>query len=178
MASQLLSPKATTLLLTTPLISSSCSLWFSLDQHCFFSNLVKPNVRGADEVLPPYFANTFWANLWKVVGLLGVTTWSSVGAIYLSRPLLRARGSFPWYVATAALATGHLFFVPLVAPSVAALIEDRGHQASSEAKKGKGKSNSDYMRDWLGVNLVRMVTADLGAWVCAVVAVTTTFALP
>ncbi|CAH0059006.1 unnamed protein product [Clonostachys solani] len=176
MASQLLSPRATTLLLTAPLISSSCSLWFSLDQHIFFSSLVRPNVRGADETLPPYFANTFWANLWKVVGLLGVTTWSSVGAIYLARPLLRARGSLPWYAATAALATGHLLFVPLVAPSVAAIIEDRGRQAPEGQKKGK--SNSDYMRDWLGVNLVRMVTTDLGAWVCAVVAVTTTFTLP
>ncbi|KAL6849443.1 mRNA splicing protein [Amphichorda felina] len=186
MASGAFSPKTALLLL--PLVSSTSTLLFSFDQHSFLSVLTHPALvqnQGASSnaVISPYFSLFFPRGLVRVVTFLGVTTWSSVGCIYSSRVLLRSKGSLAWYAGAAALAVGHLLFVPVIAQSVKSILDNKGGdvavgdagEAVGDAKNNKKKSNVDYMKDWLRVNMVRTLTTDLGAWVCAVIAVTKTF---
>lgn len=159
-------PKAT--LLVTPLVSATCSLWYAADQELFFRLFTLPSTRErSDALLPTYFKPFFNIGVWRVIALLGTTTWASVGCIYTAKPLLQSRGSLGWYAGAAALATAHLVYVPFVAPLIEAIVEDRG---TAE------KTNVDVLGEWLRVNLVRTWTTDLGAWVCAVVAVTKTLA--
>ncbi|KAF1808601.1 hypothetical protein P152DRAFT_424484 [Eremomyces bilateralis CBS 781.70] len=160
-----------TALLVAPLISTSCSLWFAADQHFFLQIFTRPECRERSNVLlPDYFRAFFSAGLPRVVGLLGITTWASVGSIWQARPLLESHGSLKWYMATAALAVGHLVFVPAVAPRIQGIAEggfERGHG-------GGQKSNVDLLREWLRINMVRTLTTDLGAWLCCLMAVSKT----
>ncbi|CAJ2505568.1 Uu.00g129620.m01.CDS01 [Anthostomella pinea] len=153
-----------TLLQLAPVISSSCSLWYSRDQQFFLSNLIQPKHHNlSNQILPPYFQSFFWPGTAAVVGLLGTTFWSSMAVLRFSGTLLRDRDSFNWYVAGASFAAGHLLFVPLVAPHVKAIFDDR--------KDG----NVDELRGWLRVNAIRTLTVDLAAWACCVVAAVKTF---
>lgn len=61
------------------------------------------------------------------------------------------------------MAAAHLAFVPAVAWKLKAIMED----ATGE----EGTDNVGMMGRWVVVNLTRVWTADLAAWVCSVVAV-------
>ncbi|KJZ70749.1 hypothetical protein HIM_09882 [Hirsutella minnesotensis 3608] len=162
-------PKMATALLLAPLVSSTGSLLFAWDQHLFLSTLIKPELADgghSEAVLGPYWRALFPAGLSQVVGLLSVTTWTSVGAIAACRGLLQRRGAASWYAAAVALAVGHLLYVPLVARR----IEFMSAEESSEHGR-RGKTRVQVQREWLTVNLVRMLTTDLGAWACCLVAV-------
>ncbi|KAI0026160.1 hypothetical protein F4780DRAFT_774356 [Xylariomycetidae sp. FL0641] len=170
-----------TLLRLAPVISSTCSLWFSLDQQLFVSALITPSrpphsshhnnttnnndrmPANADRFIHAYFHNFFWAGTLRVVGLLGATFWTSVALRWWSPP----SSSRPWHVAGAALAAAHLLFVPLVAPHVRDVMDDGAAKAVDE---------SDAVRAWLRVHAVRTFTVDLAAWACCVVAAAKAFA--
>lgn len=159
-----------TLLLVTPLVSSTCSLWFAWDQDFFLGILTRPPVDHdqADAILPAYITGFFGSGPWAVVSLVGATFWSSLAAVWLERPLLRGRGSTALYAGAAALAAGHLVYVPAVAWKLKSLMDD------DTAAAEEGTDNVGMLRRWLGVNRTRMLTTDVGAWLCAVVAVSRT----
>ncbi|KAF4120575.1 hypothetical protein GMORB2_3013 [Geosmithia morbida] len=182
------------LLLVAPLVSSTASLLFAWDQHLFLSLLAHPTIAepvtagpephaGTNALLPPYFRRFFRRGLGRVVTFLAVTTWSSLGAVHHFGPLLRSKGSLGWYVGAASLAVGHLLFVPAVAYPIKSISENEGggvevpveDAAQKDAAGGGGLSNIDHLNRWLRVNLVRTLTTDTGAWICAVTAVTKTF---
>ncbi|KAL3957427.1 hypothetical protein ACCO45_008005 [Purpureocillium lilacinum] len=50
---------------------------------------------------------------------------------------------------------------------------ENGEEKKKEEKSSK--SNVELQREWLQINLVRTLTTDLGAWVCAFVAAVKTF---
>ena len=155
-------------LLLAPLVSSTCSLWFSQDQHLFFSTFTQPALRArSNALLPPFWRSFFKKGLVRVVGLLAITTWTSVGSIYLHGNQLRDAGSYWWYAGAAAMGVSHLFFVPAVAPKIQAMSEGK----EKEDAKGKNVRAQD---EWVSVNWVRMLTVDTAAWVCAMVAVAKT----
>ena len=160
-----------TALLLTPLVSSTCTLLFAWDQHFFLSLFQHPEVRetGANTYIPVYFRHFFAGGLPMVVSFLTVTTSSIIASVSLSKPLLKARGSLPWYTAGAALALGHLLYVPAVYHKVQAISENKGPDGVP-----KGLSNLDFLGQWLDVNFLRMLTTDLGAWICCFVAVSKT----
>ncbi|GAB0133899.1 hypothetical protein EsDP_00002293 [Epichloe bromicola] len=166
-------------LLLAPLVSSSCSLVFAWDQHVFLSNFTHPELSGrGNAILPTYWRVMFPWGLTQVVSLLGVTTWTSVGAIVWHRGLLQRRGSLQWYAGAAGLAVGHLLYAPLVAPLIKYMMDDEGGGRPLERRRAEpGNRNVEAQRRWMGYNMARLLTTDLGAWVCCAVAVVKTFSL-
>ncbi len=153
-----------TFLRLAPAISATASLLFARDQQFFLAILARPENRAlGNQLLPTYFKTCFKKSVWVVVGFLSITIATSVANLRLSGPLLHENGSYPWYVAGASLALGHLAFFPAIAPSVQALLQD--------SSKGNSIGNLD---SWLKVNATRSWTADLGAWVCSIIAVVKT----
>lgn len=150
-------------LAVAPLVSSTCTLWYAFDQHHFLSVFTSPSNRPkSDPILPTYFNEFFAAGLPRVVGLLGLTFWTSVGNYYWRYDSLVTSRSLRWYIAGATLAASHLLFVPLVAPRIRAIVED---------DRSKGLPTS-VLDEWLNIHLLRTWTVDLAAWACLVVAVT------
>lgn len=85
--------------------------------------------------------------------------------------MLRQRGSLAWYAAAGLVAVAHLTYIPAVAWRIEAMTKG---DLPEEKRKVK-TSNVELQKGWLKVNLVRMMTTDLGAWICAWVAVIKTF---
>ncbi|KAH6893281.1 hypothetical protein B0T10DRAFT_269547 [Thelonectria olida] len=156
-----------TLLMVTPLISSTVTVWYSWDQD-FFLGLLTRRIEPAkaNAILPSYITGMFYRGTAAVVGVVAVTFWSSLANIWLYRPVLQSHGSLRWYAWAAILSAGHIAWVPGVAWKLKAVMDD--------ASEDEGTTNVGMMDRWLRVNLARMVTTDLSAWVCAVVAVTST----
>lgn len=126
-------------------------------------------------ILPTYWRVFFPRGLSQVISFLGITTWTSVGAIMYHREVLQKKGALPWYIATAALAVSHLVYVPFVAPAIKYMMEDEGGRSREIKVKEPGNRNVEMQKKWLGYNMTRMLTTDLGAWCCCVVAVMKTF---
>lgn len=169
-----------TALLLTPLVSSTCSLLFAHDQDIFLRILTIPKSSElCNQILPSYIRTFFPIGLRRVVGFLAVTTWSSVGALLVAGPLLRARGSYGWYRAAAFWAVAHLLYVPLVAPRLKAIMDDEENAIEDydEDDDDVVQPNIKQMLGWLTVNMTRMMTTDLAAWGCAFIATAKTFSL-
>lgn len=165
-------PKAA--LLLAPLVTSTASLVFARDQHLFLSVFTRPETQPhGNAFLPPFWRVFFPQGLAQVVGLLGATAGASAAAALAHRGLLERRGALAWYVAAAALAVGHLAFVPLVAGRIKSIMDDEGGAGGAKG----ARTNVQTQREWLGVNAVRTLTTDLGAWACCLVAVTRVFTL-
>ena len=161
-------------LLLAPLVSSTGSLVYAWDQDLFWRMLTHKDVATrADRLMPTYWRVMLPGGLTQVLVLLGVTTWTSVAGIIMHKPLLRARGALPWYIATASLAVGHLVFGPFVARIIREIMDDEGRPQKEERRT----RNIEAQKRWLWFNFVRMLTTDIGAWACACVAVTKTFSL-
>ncbi|KAH8817003.1 hypothetical protein F5884DRAFT_778171 [Xylogone sp. PMI_703] len=147
------------LLRIAPLVSSTCSLWFALDQHFFLSIFNKPVHRSkSNDLLPSYFTFFFHNGVVRVIVLIAASIGTALGNIYNGPG--SSQGPRQWYIAGAALTASHLLFVPAVGPRIQAIIHDRS----------RGHSTDELQR-WLRVHLVRTVTVDLAAWVCFIVAV-------
>ncbi|KAM5466706.1 hypothetical protein MauCBS54593_005964 [Microsporum audouinii] len=158
MASENILPR--TLMRTVPLITSTCTLWYSFDQDFFLRIFLAPDHRAhSDKILPSYFRSFFGRGVVRVVGLLGLTLLAGGYNAFVDRP---ARASLYWYSTGTLLAASHLLFVPLVAPKVQAIVED----------KSQGSSTSD-LEGWLNIHRVRTWTVDLAAWACFVVGAST-----
>ncbi|KAF9765601.1 hypothetical protein IL306_002108 [Fusarium sp. DS 682] len=156
------------LLLTTPLVSSSITLWFARDQSFFLTLFTKAPIerKKVNEVLPGYIKNFYGSGPWAVLTFIGLTFGTSIANIWSDRALLQARGSLFWYECSAALALGHLAYVPAVAWKLKALWEDNCAV--------EGTDNVGMLERWLAVNNLRMLTTDFGAWICAIVAISKT----
>ncbi|ATY62643.1 hypothetical protein A9K55_007309 [Cordyceps militaris] len=79
-----------------------------------------------------------------------------------------------WYAAAAACAAAHLAWVPWMAGPVRDMLADDGVAIEDE----DGLTNVEQQLRWLRVNRARTWTTDLVGWVCALVAVTKTLAVP
>ncbi|KAF2477685.1 uncharacterized protein BDR25DRAFT_2990 [Lindgomyces ingoldianus] len=128
-----------------------------------------------DLAIPAWFTNFFNRALWSVIGFNTITTCTAAANLFLF-PL--SQTSAPdtlfapknLYAAGLVFAIGHYVGVPLVAPSVEALMkmcveQEKGGKEVMEAKKEKGKAR-ELLAQWVGVHKVRMGTVDLWAWCC------------
>ncbi|CAI7580376.1 unnamed protein product [Penicillium glandicola] len=150
-----------TLLRTAPLITSTCTLWYSLDQDFFLNIFLHPDHRTrSNEFLPSYFRVFFVPGTLRVLALLALTLTGGGYNILERQSALGSSASLPWYTAGTLLAASHLLFVPAVAPKIQAVIEDAS----------QGSSTTDLER-WLTVHRMRTWTVDLAAWACFVVGV-------
>ncbi|KAH8812137.1 hypothetical protein F5884DRAFT_303892 [Xylogone sp. PMI_703] len=145
------------LLRIAPLLSSTCSLWYALDQSFFLSIFTNPiHCTKSNDILPSYFTTFFHHGVWRVLGLISISIATSVANLYhagLSDELRK------WFVAGALFTASHLLFVPAEGPTTLAIIHNQS----------KGRSTEDLKR-WLKIHLVRTLTVDLAAWACFVVA--------
>lgn len=153
------------LLRLTPLISSTCTLWFAWDQRVMYSTFVHPGLeQESKNILPLWWKRVFEIHdIERVLFPLIVTTVASLANIRQYGSLLCAKGSWSWYAAGAALAVGHLAFVPGVMYKIKAMIED----------DGKGEA-VEHQKRWLAVHDLRTLTVGLGAWLACLVAVART----
>lgn len=146
-----------TILRTAPLITSTCTLWFSFDQDFFIKLFLHPEDRDRNNaVLPSYFKRFFGPGAVRVLALLTLTmAGGGYNILTERRSALGPSASLPWYTAGTLLAASHLFFVPAIAPKVQAVIEDTS----------KGSSTRD-LEGWLTVHRMRTWTVDLSSWIC------------
>ncbi|KAJ2896215.1 hypothetical protein MKZ38_005744 [Zalerion maritima] len=154
-----------TCLKIAPLVSSTATLWFAQDQHFFLSLFTNPEIREeADDILPRWFEPFFYNGLPRVLVPITVTASACLANLRMSGDSLRSKGAFAWYAAGAVCAIGHLTYVPWVAPPIENIVK----------QKTVGR-NVEELSIWLKVNALRMMTTDLGAWVCCLIAVVRTF---
>ncbi|KAI1413592.1 putative integral membrane protein [Hypoxylon sp. FL1857] len=160
-------PELITLLRILPFATSSCSLWFSIDQRFFLSIFLEPdNQAYSKPLVSRYFRSVFDRGAPRVLGLLGLTTFSIIASLRSADvSSLVERGSYNWYVAGAGFAASHLLFFPWIKPSIDRL------------RAGKEKNAQlEVLAEWLRIHDYRTFGADLAAWICCLIAVTKNFA--
>lgn len=168
MALNLLSPALVrTITRLIPLLSSTCSLWFSHDQWFFLSILAKCTPSAyVNHILPPYFGEFLERGLFRVGGWLLASIFSTAVILVMSSEddgNLQRCGSYRWYLAGAGFAASHLAFAPFIIPHIRSIIRD-----------SKDK-NAHHLHKWLRIHVARSLTSDVAAWICFLVAVAKTF---
>ncbi|GAD97529.1 predicted protein [Paecilomyces variotii No. 5] len=148
------------LLRVVPLASSTGSLIYATSELIVNNALLQPEIRPAsNQVLPRWYSFVFNRAIWLVVGLNMTTVGTSLANIWMDR----GRSSSPFYWIGLAGAIGHLLFVPWVATPIQNMVEDRNEEGVT-----------CEMETWLSVHRVRMLVADLPAWLAFTAAVMTT----
>ncbi|EFR04776.1 hypothetical protein MGYG_07783 [Nannizzia gypsea CBS 118893] len=154
MASEHMAPR--TLMRIAPLVTSTCSLWYSFDQDFLMGVFLHPDrLDQRDKLLPSSSRSFFSSGFVRVVGLLGLTLLSGGYNAFVDKP---SRESLYWYTTGTLLAASHLIFVPFAAPNVQTIIEDRSQGVPTTG-----------LDSWLFVHRVRTWAVDLAAWTCFVI---------
>ena len=165
MALGLYSPGLRTVLQLTPLVSSTCTLWFAHDQWFFLDILAKREPSAyINQILPPYFDEFLKRGLIRVAGWL-LTSALSTAVILTGSGAgddLHRRGSHSWYLAGAGFAISHLAFAPFIVPRIRSITNDSKDR------------NTKHLRAWLQIHMARSLTSDTAAWVCFLVAIAKT----
>lgn len=145
-----------TLLRVAPLVSSSFSLWYCVDQHLFFNNFIVPENRAkGSALLPSYWRSFLTPGLACIFSLYGVSIGTAAANLYLA-----PGSSSTWYATGAGFAMAHFLFVPMVSKLIKAIVDD----------ESKGQSWKEQQK-WLRVHAVRSVMVDFPGWLCFLTAV-------
>jgi hypothetical protein len=121
--------------------------------------------KAKDVVVPEWFTNFFNTGVISVVALNNLTLVSVSLNLGFKESI---GGGRVFYQAGLAAAVAHFAFVPLVAPSVRALI---GMAARRRVGEGEGTAEGEngaveWVREWVGYHKIRMSTVDVFAWGC------------
>ncbi|KAI1808965.1 hypothetical protein F4811DRAFT_499646 [Daldinia bambusicola] len=144
-----------------PVISSTSSLYFAWDQYLFLRIFLKKDIQvHANRLQASYWQTFFPQAAFSVIGLVGITSGVSFYLLKTSGALLQEKGSYNWYLASGVLALCHFFWVPPIKPIINALQDNK-----KDVDKG-----TETLRKWIRVHLTRAPTADLGCFICSVVA--------
>jgi hypothetical protein len=149
------------LLRLLPVLSSSSSLQFALDEHLIFGTWVDPSLQKcANEHLPAWW--TRGGLRWRWIIILGypVTYVLAIMNMLIAAEELRETGAYRWYLLGLLFSMGHMGFVTMALQRIADIEND----------VPKGKS-TESMKKWLKMNWVRAIITDTPAWVCFIVAV-------
>ncbi|KAB8275902.1 putative integral membrane protein [Aspergillus minisclerotigenes] len=149
------------LLRAAPLATSTGSLVLATSELIFYSGLVQPPIRKkSDSILADYWRYVFPRGVSLVLALNFTTIGTSLCNIFLNnpcpRPLPVSRTTFYWAGLIGAI--GHLAFVPFVAPPIQRILDNTDPEAEA----------SKEMDTWLGVHRIRMLVADIPAWLAFV----------
>ena len=130
------------------------------------SDTAKQNIEAAKQiVVPEWFTSFFNTGVLSVVGLNTLTLSSALSNLLVSEGLQESK---VFYQAGLVAAVGHYAFVPIVAPSISALIcmaalQRKGDELEvTEVDKGA----VEWIGEWVGWHKVRMSTVDVVAWGC------------
>lgn len=149
------------LLRLLPVLSSTVTLMFAVDEHIFLGTWMHPSLLTRSNAnLPAWF--TRWGRRGRWVILLGYPTNYILGIsnLLISRPELKAAGSESWYWMGLLFSVGHI-----------AIYGKRALGLLKDIREDVPRGNSTHsMGVWLKMNWVRALTTDLPAWVCFIVA--------
>lgn len=149
------------LLRLLPVLSSTVTLMFAVDEHIFLGTWMHPAFRDrANAHLPAWFYH--WGRRGRWIIILGYQANYSLALlnILLYRGQLHAAGSEKWYWLGLMFSVGHI-----------AIFARGALKLLAEIKGDVPKGNSTYsMGVWLTMNWIRALTTDLPAWVCFIVA--------
>ena len=155
------------LLRIAPLLTSTSSLVYAWDEHFFLSGFAHlEHKEETNKILPSYFRRFFNQGIYIVVGLNTLTISTAVSNLLTDRPVLDRLQSSRWYWAGLGLTACHFAFVPFIAEPIRDMFEGRS----------KGNSTKDLQR-WLDIHRIRVLVADLPAWVSFLGAVLSTISL-
>lgn len=130
------------------------------------SETAKQDIEAAKQlVVPEWFTSFFNTGVLSVVGLNSLTLISAVSNLLVSEGLQESK---VFYQAGLVAAVGHYAFVPIVAPSISALIGMAALQRKGVEVEitGVGKGAVEWIGEWVGWHKVRMSTVDVVAWGC------------
>lgn len=157
------------LLQIAPFASSTGTLAHATVELIANSGLLIPRIRAeSDSLLPTWYDHMFGKGVWSVLALNATTITTSAATIYLNseRNDLQTT-AFYWIGLLGAIS--HLAFVPFVAGPVQRIVNYQ-----TERKRGDVLDTpSRQMERWVAVHKVRMLVADLPAWIAFAVAVMT-----
>ncbi|TPX10186.1 uncharacterized protein E0L32_001383 [Thyridium curvatum] len=140
-----------TLLRVAPLVTSTCSLWYCVDQDLFLGQFVKPHNREkGKEILPGYWKTFLSPGLAVIFGLYGASLGAGVANALRGRPAVSR-----FYAIGAAFTAAHFLFVPLVMPKIQGMVDDEPKGQACEHQQG-----------WLKVHRIRSLVVDLPGWLC------------
>jgi hypothetical protein len=146
------------LLRVAPLVTTSASLWYSVDQFGLYTLLLGPRLREtAAQLLPGWWQVNLAPGLAAIFGLYGV----SIGAGVANLLYKGGVGASRLYGYGAAFALSHFLFVPAVMYKIKAMVDD----------EPKGEAPA-HQRRWLNVHVVRSLISDLPGFLCFLFAVT------
>jgi hypothetical protein len=146
-----------TVLHIVPIVCSTISIWFAFDQWFFLRIFLKKDI----EPHAHHFLTSYWKSFVDSgvpIVLVGVAGTAASTAVVLSTDtdgVLRDKGSYHWYMASAIFAVGHLSFAAKILP----VIRDLQNDGLTPA-----------LRRWLRVHNTRALTVDLACWVSCMVA--------
>lgn len=151
---------ATRLLRLLPVLSSTMTLMFALDEHIIFGTWMHPSIRERANAN----LSTWWTRgglRWRWVIILGCPINYILGILNLvfSRDELQVTGSSKWYTLGLIFSIGHMVYIRTALKLI------------TDIEKDVPKGNVTYsMEGWLRMNWVRAVTTDLPAWLCFITA--------
>ncbi|GAM83625.1 hypothetical protein ANO11243_016130 [Dothideomycetidae sp. 11243] len=149
------------LLRLLPVLSSTVTLMFAVDEHIFLGTWTRPAIRErANANLPAWFQH--WGRRGRWVILLGYPVNYSLALLNLAiaRNQLHVAGAAKWYAMGLLFSLGHI-----------AVYGKRALGLLADIRNDVPKGNSTHsMAVWLKMNCIRAVTTDLPAWVCFIVA--------
>jgi hypothetical protein len=148
------------LLRILPVVSSTVTLQFAVDEHIFLGTWVHPNFRDrANAHLPVWFYN--WGRRGRWVIILGYPTNYALSILnfLISHDQLHTAGSEKWYWLGFMFSLGHMIYGPTALKLL------------SEIKNDVPKGNSTCsMGVWLKMNWTRALLTDFPAWIFFIVA--------
>lgn len=148
------------LLRLLPVLSSTVTLMFAVDEHIFLGTWTRPSFRErANTHLPGWFQ--LWGRRGRWVILLGYPTNYALALLNLGiarRELHNGAGW--WYAAGLLFSFGH---IAIYGKKALGLLAD----IRNDVPKG---NSSHSMAVWLKMNWIRALTTDLPAWGCFIVA--------
>ncbi len=149
------------LLRLLPVLSSTVTLMFAVDEHIFLGTWTRPSIQErANKHLPAWFQ--LWGRRGRWVILIGYPTNYALALLNLAvaRKALYAAGATKWYLLGLAFSFGHI-----------AIYGKRAIKLLADIRNDVPKGNSTHsMAVWLKMNWIRALTTDLPAWTCFIVA--------
>lgn len=146
-----------------PMITSTGTLVCATLEFLFNTASLEPSIRPKiDKVLPKWYSTYFRYGIWLVVGLLGLTVSTIIFNLLVDRNREATELSTSFYWIGLAATFGHLLFVPRVSNSIRNMVED-----------GRGEPPTNELENWLKIHRLRILVADLPAWLACLAAVLT-----
>lgn len=124
------------------------------------------DVEAAKELMiPEWFTHFFNTGVLSVIGFNNLALVAAALNLNFDHEL---GDSKIFYQAGLGLAVAHYAFVPLVAPSISALIGMAARRRKGAVLRltGGEKEAIDWIREWFGYHKLGMSTVDLFAWIC------------